>query len=135
MSTPNVTHTGRDAGFTVSHSSFHSHFSLNPLTSAWGCCAQRGCYGDGVTLTTVVASECGVTQVGTEMRYDRQRSPKLLLLLLLECTTTQKDENSHALQASVATPLLDLNEMILSSPNTHAETRTRTSRHRGKSMY
>ncbi len=82
-----------------------------------------------MTLTTVVASECGVTLVGTEMRYDRRRSPKLLLLLLLllpllECITAQKDENSHPLKASVATPLLDLNELILLSTNTHAETRS-----------
>lgn len=34
-----------------------------------------------MTLTTVAASEHGVTLVGSEISYDKQRSPNLLLLL------------------------------------------------------
>lgn len=110
-------HTCKDSDFTVSHSPFLSHLSLKSLTSAWGCFARSSCYGDSVTVTTVVASQSGTTLVGAEMCYDRQRSPRLLL----ECTTMQKDENSHP-QASVATPLLDLNETILLCTHAHKHT-------------
>lgn len=112
-------HSCKNSGFTVSHSSFLSHLSLNSPTSAWGCFARPSCYGDSVRVTTAVASQSGTTLVGTEMCYDRQRSPRLLSLL--ECTTTQKKKKKKP-QASVASPLLDLNQVILlfTHKHTHA---------------
>lgn len=59
----------------------HSRLALNPLTSARGCCARRGCHGDAVTLTTVVAS-CDPGGGLRRCVTTGPRSPRLLLLLL-----------------------------------------------------
>lgn len=43
------------------------------LLLLWGCCACRGCHGDGVTLTRTVSS----CDSAGDKRDDGERSPRL----------------------------------------------------------